>query len=67
MKIRCKECGHAEEVNLALFVKIIGYRGRRRLLGVGCVYFCRNGFCSADMYSYRLRRRGYRGLFGTDY
>ena len=24
MKIRCKECGHAEEVNLALFVKIIG-------------------------------------------
>ena len=24
MKIRCKECGHAEEVNFALFVKIIG-------------------------------------------
>ncbi len=24
MKIRCKKCGHFEETNLALFVKIIG-------------------------------------------
>ena len=24
MKIRCKNCGHTEEVNLALFTKIIG-------------------------------------------
>lgn len=24
MEIRCKKCGHKEEVNLKLFVKIIG-------------------------------------------